>query len=327
MVPAPDRRSRADWPGFAASEITVLHVEDDPAFADLAVRFLEDDDGGPPLRVQTETDPEAAIERIDNVDCVVSDYDMPGLDGLDVLERVRERDADIPFVLFTGRGNEEIAARAISAGVTDYLRKGSGSDQFTVLANTVRNAASRRRARDVAERSRGRLRRVLDLLPQCVLVKNVDGRYLLVNEAGADHYDCRPEDLEGRFESEFVREELAERFRAEDRDVLESGEPMHIPEQRVVGPDGTERVEHVTKIPFDLPESEKPAVLVVAENVTEEVQRKRRLESVGDAVADAREAFADLDADGPAADRLAAALEDAAEAAADDADAGDSRED
>lgn len=307
-----DHTSQTEWPDFVASEITVLHVEDDRAFADLAKRFLEDDDGGAALSVETEIDPEAAVEASTEVDCVVSDYDMPRLNGLDVLGRVRERDADVPFVLFTGRGSEEIAARAISAGVTDYLRKGSSSDQFAVLANTIRNAVARRRAREAAERGRHRLRRVLDLLPHCVLVKNVEGRYLLANEAGAAHYDCDPRDLEGRYEAEFLRDELAEQFAAEDREVVASGEPMHIPEQHATGPEGVERIERVTKIPFDLPEAEKPAVLMIAESVTREVAQRDRLAALDDVVAEARAAFEDLDAEGPAADRLEAALEESA---------------
>lgn len=53
---------------------------------------------------------------------------MPGLDGLDVLERVRGEYPDLPFILFTGKGSEEIASDAISKGVTDYLQKGGGTE-------------------------------------------------------------------------------------------------------------------------------------------------------------------------------------------------------
>ena len=61
------------------------------------------------------------------------------MDGLEFLERVREGHLELPFLLFTGRGSEEIAGRAISAGVSDYLQKGTGSDQLTVLANRIEN--------------------------------------------------------------------------------------------------------------------------------------------------------------------------------------------
>jgi len=166
--------SRGDTSGLSG-EIRLLHVEDDESFADLAATFLERDDGGAPIDVATETDPRDAVDRIDDVDCVLSDHDMPGMNGLDLLEVVREDHPELPFVLLTGRGSEEIASDAISAGVTDYVRKDGSSDQFAVLANTVRNAVERRRARRDAQRSEHRLRRVVDLLRECVLVKNLDG--------------------------------------------------------------------------------------------------------------------------------------------------------
>ncbi|MFC7236479.1 response regulator [Halosegnis marinus] len=126
--------------------LRVLHVEDDPDFAELSATYLGRGDDG--FEVVTETDPEAALARLgrERVDCVVSDYEMPGTDGLALLREVRERHGDLPFVLFTGKGSEEIASEAISAGVTDYLQKETGTEQFTVLANRVRNAVSKRRA-------------------------------------------------------------------------------------------------------------------------------------------------------------------------------------
>ncbi len=51
-------------------------------------------------------------------------------DGIEFLEAVREGHRDLPFILYTGKGSEEVASDAISAGVTDYLQKGSGTDQY-----------------------------------------------------------------------------------------------------------------------------------------------------------------------------------------------------
>ncbi len=60
---------------------------------------------------------------------------MPGQDGIEFLESVRAIDEKLPFILFTGKGSEEVASEAISAGVTDYLQKHQGTDQYTMLAN------------------------------------------------------------------------------------------------------------------------------------------------------------------------------------------------
>ena len=124
----------------------VLFVDDEPGAADLAATHV----GRIVDRIETitRTSPDQALDavRSGRIDCVVSDFDMPGCDGLEFLEEVREIDPGLPFVLFTGKGSEEIASDAISAGVTDYLQKGAGRDRYEMLANSVANALGRRQA-------------------------------------------------------------------------------------------------------------------------------------------------------------------------------------
>jgi len=138
--------------GDTADPIRVRHVDDDPAFVELTARLLEREDDR--LEVTGVTGPEAGLDAFEAepFDCVVSDHDMPGTDGLAFLEAIRERDEAVPFVLFTGEGNERVAGEAISAGVTDYLQKGAGDDQYAVLANRVTNAVAAYRARRRAAR-------------------------------------------------------------------------------------------------------------------------------------------------------------------------------
>jgi PAS domain S-box-containing protein len=133
--------------------IRVLHVDDRPDFSDLVVTFLEREDDR--FTVETATSACEGLECLatDTFDCVVSDYDMPGTDGIEFLESVRESYPDLPFILFTGKGSEEIASEAISAGVTDYLQKGGDTSKYTVLANRIRNSVEKYRAqRELADR-------------------------------------------------------------------------------------------------------------------------------------------------------------------------------
>ena len=148
--------------------IRVLHVDDEPDFAEVAAEFLRRRDGR--FEVETETDPAEALERIpeENIDCVVSDYEMPGLDGIEFLERIREEYPELPFVLFTSEGSEQLASEAISAGVTDYLQKESGTSQYAILANRIENAVEQYQARRIlAERTR-QLERLYGNLPGMV---------------------------------------------------------------------------------------------------------------------------------------------------------------
>jgi CheY-like chemotaxis protein len=132
---------------MAASGNRILVVDDEPGLADLAAEYLERVDGDLSIATATSATDALALVRDDGeFDCVVSDYNMPELNGLELLEATREAYPSLPFVLYTGRGSEEIASEAISAGVTDYVQKGSGTDHYEVLAKRIENAISQHRA-------------------------------------------------------------------------------------------------------------------------------------------------------------------------------------
>jgi len=148
--------------------VRVLHVDDDAAFLELTAEFLErESDVIVPTPAPDVDEGLDALAR-DPFDCVVSDYDMPGPDGIEFLERVRERYPDLPFVLFTGKGSEEIASEAISAGVTDYLQKGGGRERFSLLANRVEKAVERYRSERALEEHNRRLETLISNLPGIV---------------------------------------------------------------------------------------------------------------------------------------------------------------
>ncbi|PHQ46314.1 hypothetical protein DJ68_08080, partial [Halorubrum sp. C3] len=106
--------AETDASGPTEGVTRVLFVDDEPGAADLAATHVERLVDG--IETITRTSPDEALDavRSERVDCVVSDFDMPGADGLELLESVRELDPGIPFVLFTGKGSEEIASEAIS---------------------------------------------------------------------------------------------------------------------------------------------------------------------------------------------------------------------
>lgn len=122
------------------SSIHVLYVDNTPAFAEMTKRSLKQYDERVELKVVQNV--AAGLERLADgpVDCIVSDYEMPGTNGLEFLEAVRQEHTNLPFILYTSKPCEAIATEALSAGITDYVQKEGGTAHLEILANRVVNA-------------------------------------------------------------------------------------------------------------------------------------------------------------------------------------------
>lgn len=163
--------------------IPVLHVDDEPDFADMVADFLEREDDR--FNVKTATETSSALDYLtgDGFECIVSDYEMPGQNGIKLLEMVRSKYPDLPFILFTGRGGEEVASEAITAGATDYLQKQAGTEQYKLLANRIENAVQKYRSETAVERSEERYHNLVDTAPIPILLFDTDGKLVYANEA------------------------------------------------------------------------------------------------------------------------------------------------
>lgn len=173
--------------------IKILHVDDDPQFGDLVAKFLEREDDR--ITIVTESTVEAGLTQFQehDFDCIVTDYDLPYQDGLTFLETVRDSHPDIPFILFTGKGSEGIAGEAISAGVTDYLQKQAGTNQYAILANRITNAVAQRRD----HRRRKLSHQAMETASEGLSLVQPDGTFLYVNPAFAKLFGYTQDELIG----------------------------------------------------------------------------------------------------------------------------------
>ncbi|MFC7116328.1 PAS domain S-box protein, partial [Natronoarchaeum sp. GCM10025703] len=123
--------------------IDVLHVDDNNQMRTL-FRIASNRSTG--RLVTSVGDPVAVLDRLDtDIECIVSDYEMPTMNGLELLRAVSADRPDLPFILLTGKGSEEVASEAISAGA-DYFRKSDIAQQFPVLAQRIENVVEGERA-------------------------------------------------------------------------------------------------------------------------------------------------------------------------------------
>jgi PAS domain S-box-containing protein len=180
-------------------QIRILHVDDEPDFAVLTGTFLEREDDR--FTVETATSADEGLENITDrpPDCVVSDYNMPGGDGLEFLQAVREEYPDLPFILFTGKGSEEVASEALRTGATDYIQKRSGSEQYELLANRIENAVEQYRSEERLHETQKEYTAVFENAQDALILVQVE-------DNGFRYQQCNPQAvaLIGRDEAEIV---------------------------------------------------------------------------------------------------------------------------
>lgn len=128
------------------SPIRVLLVDDEPALLEVIKESLEVMASMDVTTCQSVDAAFAALEKAE-FDAIISDYQMPGKDGLAFLSDVRRSMPSLPFILFTGRGREEVVIEALNRGADYYLQKGGDpQSQFTELVHMVRMAVQNRSA-------------------------------------------------------------------------------------------------------------------------------------------------------------------------------------
>jgi len=122
-------------------------VDDDNALLEQAKIFLEN--SGNDIEITAINSAMQALDILeeDNYDAVISDYQMPEIDGLEFLRKLREeRDSDIPFIMFTGKGREEVAIEALNLGADRYLQKGGDpGTQYSVLGQAIKQEVTHHR--------------------------------------------------------------------------------------------------------------------------------------------------------------------------------------
>lgn len=164
----------------------MLHVEDEEDHAKFLEIFLHENDVV--LHVDSASSAEEALKKLKEkqYDCIVSDYMMPKVNGIQFVEQVKKRH-DIPFIIYTGQGSEEVAQAAFTAGVDDYVRKEMDPSHYRVLAKSIRQAVEKKRAENELKESLQTSSHVLRQLPSGVFIYRfvAPDKLVLVN--------CNPE--------------------------------------------------------------------------------------------------------------------------------------
>jgi len=262
----------------AATPIRLLVIEDSEDDAGLAMRTLRRG-GFEPIccRVQDREALKAALQT-QPWDAVLSDFTLPGFGGLEALAQFRSAGIDIPFIFVSGTIGEEKAVEAMKAGASDYVMKENLARLAPALARELaqaRSRAERRRAQAERDRYVDLLQTVIDSTTAVIYVKDLQGRYLMVNRRFEEALGLDNEAVVGRTDHELLPPETAASQRAVDRRVVDTHMPLI--EEEVVSLRGEDRTYISVKSPFRDRNGQIQGVLGISTDITD---RKRAEEAL-----------------------------------------------
>jgi len=197
--------------------LSILHVDDDAGLRSLVQTYLERPESGLACTVTTAASADEALALLRDesatFDCVISDYDMPGTNGIELLRSIRDIDPELPFLLFSGEETNELAADVIEAGVTDYMKKGLGTEQYTMLIRRVEHAVD----------ADGQFDPETDVQLDGVGIVGPDETFESVDDTYAELYEYDPGEVEGRFWEDLHPSEEVEHIRNNVLPVVAEG--------------------------------------------------------------------------------------------------------
>ena len=205
--------------------LRVLHVDDDQAFLKVAKQCLEMQGE---IDVDTVSSVNEALEKLKKTDydAIVCDYQMPGKDGLEFLKELRANGNNIPFIVFTGKGREEAAIKALNLGADQYIDKhGDPETVYCELAHSIRTTLRNKRAEDAKRRTDERYRILLESISDSVYVLDREWRHVIVNEAGSRFTHIPVEKLLGNKLTDLFPGVEKTSFFAAFRRVMETRKP------------------------------------------------------------------------------------------------------
>ncbi|MFP4530550.1 MAG: PAS domain S-box protein [Halodesulfurarchaeum sp.] len=270
-------------------DTTVVYVSGDTGQAEQFATEIERQTG---LSVHTRSTVDGGLESlatVPDVACIVSDYDLPDIDGLAFLQTVRAQFPDLPFILFTSEGTERVASRAIAARVTDYLIKERFQDQWAELGALIeRSIEADRSNRSLADPD-ARAKNILEACLDPMAIVREDG-FVYANRNALELFEV---DEFAAFDGSTVADVIAPDSAAITTETIrriQAGEKrIDRLEQEVLGREGARTPVELTAASIEW--NGAPSILLIFRDVAErrariqELRRfKRAVEAAGHAI-------------------------------------------
>jgi PAS domain S-box-containing protein len=153
-------------------------------------------------------DANACLEKLDEItpDIIITDYLMPGMNGIEFLKALKHKNNQIPVVIITGQGDETIAANSIKLGAWDYLVK--SADFFVLLPTVVEKVLREWGLKESLRKSERRFQDLAERTSDWIWEVDIKGKYTYSNPLVKNITGCSPDEVIGTYFYDFFVDEF-----------------------------------------------------------------------------------------------------------------------
>lgn len=224
---------------------------------------------------------EGAREGLDKLgankfDVVITDYEMPGINGIELLKKVKEKHPDLPVIFYTGQGNEDVAREAFILGASDYFTKElRGFIHTEKIKNSIEKAIEIRKVEREKRKTEEKYRNLVELSPDPIVILQ-DTRFVFVNSAFINLFGFTHREVKNGLSAfQLAPPDNVDDMKRRVGDFLASEELPGNYGMVLLGKDGR-KIDceiSVTRIDY----REKPAALLIIRDVTERKKEELRI--------------------------------------------------
>jgi PAS domain S-box-containing protein len=204
---------------------------------------------------------------------IITDYLLPGMNGIEFLETLRQKDGDIPVIMITGQGDENVAVRAMKSGAIDYLVK--SRDFFTLLPAVIEKVVRKNRLEQSLLKFEKRFQDIAENISDWVWEMDAQGRYIYSNPVVEDITGYCCDEVLGKYFYNFFSSDNKAILKERIFELMAELKPIKSFDNILVRKDGFEVIMETSGIPC----LDKKGNLTCYRGVNRDISERKRAES------------------------------------------------
>ena len=227
--------------------LTLVIIEDEEAHFSLMKRAITKE--FPHASVHHFQEANTCLERLDRIipTVIITDYLLPGINGIEFLEALSQKNKDIPVIMITGQGDENVAVRAMKLGAIDYLVK--SGDFFTLLPTVVEKVVRKNRLEQSLLKSEKRFQDMAENTSDWIWEMDAQGKYIYSNPVVEDIIGYSRDEVIGRYFYDFFSAENKEALKARIFELMAEIKPIESLDNTLLQKNGMKVIMETSGVP------------------------------------------------------------------------------